>query len=686
MSTNSNVLLVFLITSVAIVPASGNIPSHINPLNATPSTSNLQAQQLLLINELLSYRSGILISLNKGDIKTAMDNFDDYLRILQENDNVLVQIKGDAYTELKDSRYPLNLTIDQVNQLRLLYEEGKLAYQSNQTGRAIQIAIEARKIIANLSSLEQELIMNAVAQYPGVNITLYQNGLSSFDNLSKEIQKRWYTVELTLFDESTTSLSIYPAGGEFGDLLYIKGNLTLPRNGSGVPHANMEVKLDNETLTNLITDKKGKFNYTFPIPYKKPGNYSIRVDFVPLDEPLLPSFAKSTFFIKPANTTLTIKVNPGYGEFGDILLLSGGLAAKNVSGVSNADITISLDNKTLASVKTDEKGSYNYNFSLPMISAGEHTINADFIQSEVFLHSSNKTTIRAMPTNTSIIISVPKIAYQQDYMNLTGRLITDKNLGIPEGSVAIFRDKEQIGSAIINNGDFYFNSWIDKNTSLGNHTVTIKFNGKLLFLPSENSTLIEIKTKPIFYALKQEISKPKSNQNIFLILGIIGIIIFISLLRKEKWQWINALKSRIAALALIIYRAEKTETPPIIPEPLKEVEIKEEKPLLRVQEDRLGKIYAYLDDLIKQKQFKESISFSFKNAKEHVSAVSGIKNIPQQTHREFYALVKKSAPSFADEFKELVELYETAMYSNSKIDAGQALKAMDLLKKICNEQ
>lgn len=666
-----NILLIFLIISAAIIPAFGDIPSHIDPANVTASTSNLHARQLSLINELLSYRSGVYISLNKGDIKGIQENLDNYLQTLQENDNILIGIEGNVSTELKQSANTLNLTRDQINQLRPLYEEGKLAYQNNQTKNATMIALKARNVIGNLSSLQQDLIMEAVAQYPGVNMTLYQNGLSAFNSTLKEIQKRWQAVELTLFDETETLLSVSPPGGEFGDVIFIKGNLTLPRNGSGVPNASMEIKIDSE-VNKITTDKKGKYNFTYKIPYKKPGVYPVQVNFVPVTEPLLASIAKSSFFIKPTNTTLTIKATPDYGRFGDILHLSGSLVAKNSSGVADADIVITLDNKTTINVKTDEKGLYQYNFKVPAMAEGEHVVNAEFIPSDQPLfRSGNETTITLMPTDTMLIISGQNIAYRQDYLNLTGKLLTDKNLEVPDARVSVLLDKKEVGTAVVNRGDFFFSFWINKNTSIGNHTVAVKFNGYSPFLPSENSISVEIKNKPL------------SSRNIVFLALAIGIII-IFYLRREKalklWNDVFASKDKTR-----IGTRTENETPLVAQEPLKEPEIKPEEPAVQVQEqDMLSKVYAHLENLIEQKQFKESISFSYKDAKDHISTSSGVKSTLQQTHWEFYNLVKSGSPAFADDFLKLTELYETAMYSSRKMDAEQAVKAVDLLKKIYN--
>jgi hypothetical protein len=189
---------------------------------------------------------------------------------------------------------------------------------------------------------------------------------------------------------------------------------------------------------------------------------------------------------------------------------------------------------------------------------------------------------------------------------------------------------------------------------------------------------------------------------LFLILGAISIIIIFYLRRElslwidsvasaikvrirtgmktEILLWINALVSPIKAR---ISKKTKTETPPTTYEPFKEAEIRPDEPSLQVQEqDMLGKVYAHLENLIEQKQFRESISFSYKNAKEHVSTCSGVKSTLQQTHWDYYNLVKSSLSAVADDFLELTQLYETAMYSIRKVDAEQAEKAVELLRKI----
>ncbi|KCZ72804.1 hypothetical protein ANME2D_01239 [Candidatus Methanoperedens nitroreducens] len=672
MDSNSNLLLVLLVISTAAVPVSGEIPSHINPINAT-ATSDLHERQLFLINELLSYRSGILISLNSSDIKGAQENLDNYLRILQENNNILIEMRGDVYTELNESGYALNLTVDQVNQLRTLYEEGRLAYNNNQTGKAVQIALEARNIIRNLNSMQQELVMEAVAQYPGANVTLYQDGSSSFDGLLEEIQKRWHPVELTLFDDTATSLSVLPEGGEFGDMVYINGSLILPRNRSGISGASVVITIDNETAANITTDQNGRYNYTYRIPYKRPGIYHVQVDFVPVSEPLLASSAEGSFFIKPSNTTLTIAANPDYGGFGDIIHLSGILAAKNEHGVADADIVISLDNETLVEVKTDQNGSYKYDLAIPLIAYGEHTIGMEFVPSvQPLSRSGNTTAIRVMQTNTALTVSAPGISYQQDYLNITGKLKTAKDLNVPAASITILLDTEEIGTAVVNNGDFFFSYWITRNVSLGNHTVMVRFNGGSLFLPSENSVSLEIKNRPLSYQT-------------FLIPGIVIIIVLLYIKTKRVlWLRISAFISAIRARSR---KSTETEKPAITSDSLTEAKIREE---VQVREsphegsERLNKVYAHLEELVKQKQLKESVYFSYRNSKDLILTHTSIKDSPQQTHREFYDLVKNDIPAFSGEFRELTELYEIAMYSDKEIYVDRAVEAIELLKKIYN--
>jgi hypothetical protein len=673
---NLNILLIFLILSAAIIPASNGLPSHIDPANVTTSTSNLFALQLSLINELFSYRSGVYISLNKADIKGIQENLDSYMKTLQDNENILIGVEGNVYEELKRNANTLNQINDSVNQLSLLYEDGKLAYQNNQTQNATMIALNIRTIIGNLSSMQQEFIMEVVAQYPGMNTTLSQNGSSSFQTGSssfnttfKDIQLRWRAVELMLFDETVTLLLVPPLGGEPGDVILIKGNLTLPRNGSGVPDARVEIKIDGEVYK-ITTDKMGKYNFTYKIPYKKPGVYPVQVNFIPVTEPLLESSVKGSFFIKSTNTTLTINAIPAYGKFGDILNLSGRLVAKNLSGVADADIVITLDNNTLVNIKTDEKGYYEYKLNVPAVAEGKHIVNADFIPSEQPLfRSGNNTTITLMPTDTKLIISGKNIAYREDYFNISGQLLADNKHNVPVARVNVLLDKKEVGTAIVNRGEFFFSYWINKNSSLGNHTVTVKFIGYSPFLPSENSISVGIKNKPLL------------TRNIILLALAISIIIILYI-RREKalklWNNIFASKDKTRIDTRI-----QTETPSVTQVPMKEPEIKPQEPAVQVPELDLSKIYAHLETLIEQKQFNESISYSYKNARDYVSTSSGVKSTPQQTHLEFYNLIISSLTADAGEFLEITELYEIAMYSNIKIDATQAEKAVELLRKIC---
>jgi hypothetical protein len=221
----------------------------------------------------------------------------------------------------------------------------------------------------------------------------------------------------------------------------------------------------------------------------------------------------------------------------------------------------------------------------------------------------------------------------------------------------------------VNRGEFFFSYWINKNSSLGNHTVTVKFIGYSPFLPSENSISVGIKNKPLL------------TRNIILLALAISIIIILYI-RREKalklWNNIFASKDKTRIDTRI-----QTETPSVTQVPMKEPEIKPQEPAVQVPELDLSKIYAHLETLIEQKQFNESISYSYKNARDYVSTSSGVKSTPQQTHLEFYNLIISSLTADAGEFLEITELYEIAMYSNIKIDATQAEKAVELLRKIC---
>ena len=653
---------------------SGDIPPHIDPGNVTQSDSNLKERQLLIINELLSHWSGIFISLNKGDIKNAQYNFEQYLGILQQNNNILIEIEGDAYQELKESGNTFNLTLDQVEKLRALYEEGKIAYQNNQTQKAIQIALESRGIIGDLNSYQKKFIMDAVTQFPGINITDYQAGSSEYDNFLKNLRNRWRLVELTLFDDSLTSITVHPKEAEFGQVIYIDGAVTMPRNRTGVQNATVVIRINGTTDTTILTNKNGNYSYTYTIPYKKPGKYTVNAEFVPIEEPLLSSYASSYFVIIPTNTTLTLESKPDSGIFGDIITISGTLLTKNGSGVPDADISISLDNRTIGSVKTDNNGSYTYSLHIQGIPAGFHALKADFIPDDQPLFSSgNNSTITVIPTNTSIKIYGPRTVHQENYLNISWSVTTEKGFVLQDPLITVFLDEKEIGSAIINRSNFYFSFWIDRKVQKGNHNLTVKYAGASPFLPSERTNIIEI-------------LDPEFNYNILFLLGFIGIVICAFYIRIDRTLH-NKIDSLTSALRSRIESATKPET---LPEPFDKDEENIEE-ILKVEEPEpienmvQEKAFPEIEELIAESKYDKSISLSYFTIKNMISEKVKIDNYKYLTHRELFDRVKDAIPAINDEMKDLTEIYELAMYSGIDASKEHAVKALELVKKISNK-
>ena len=703
---------------------------------------------------------------------------------MQQNNNILIEIEGDAYEELKESGKTLNLTMDQVEKLRALYEEGKIAFQNNQTEQAIQIALESRGIIGDLNSYQKKFIMDAVEQFPGINITDYQAGSSEYDNVLKNLRNRWRLVELTLFDDSLTSLTVHPKEAEFGQVIYIDGAVTMPRNRTGVQNATVVIRINGTTDTTILTNKNGNYSYTYTIPYKKPGKYTVNAEFVPIEEPLLSSYASSYFVIIPTNTTLTMESKPDSGIFGDIITISGTLLTVNRSPVPDADISISLDNRTISSVKTDYNGSYTYDLHIQGIPAGVHSLKADFIpddqplfssrnttsiklmatntsltilaepesaqfndivqisgrlvaepdlilsgakitislddkileniytddngnyqyilkvpaihegthsikseylpDDELLIRSGNNSTITVIPTNTSIKIYGPGTVHQDNYLNISWGVTTEKGFVLPHPDITVFLDDKEIGSAIINSGDFYFSYWIDRKLQKGKHNLTVKYAGTSPFLPSERTNIIEI-------------MEPEFNYDILFLIGVIGIMICAFYMRKDRTLH-NKIDSLTSVLRSKIEPATKPET---ITEPFdKEKEkieeifkVEEPEPVENVVQEKekvqengtQEKAFPEIEELIAKGNYNRSISLSHFTIKNKISENLKIDHYQCMTHRELFDRVKDAIPLINDEMKSLTEIYELAMYSGIDASKEHAVRALESVKNISNK-
>src|SRR5665648_996148 len=138
------------------------------------------------------------------------------------------------------------------------------------------------------------------------------------------------------------------------------------------------IEIYGKPITSVTTDKSGHYNYSHTVTYKKPGSYPINVKFIPFSEPLLSSYASSSFDLVPTNTSLTIYAKPAEGIFGNTIHISGSLISKNNYRIPDAGISISLGNLTIGSVRTDANGTYAYGLLVRDLAEGVHILQANF--------------------------------------------------------------------------------------------------------------------------------------------------------------------------------------------------------------------------------------------------------------------------------------------------------------------
>jgi hypothetical protein len=525
--------------------------------------------------------------------------------------------------------------------------------------------------------------MDAVEQFPGINITDYQAGSSNYDAVLKNLKTRWRAVELTLFDDSMISLTVHPKVAQIGHVIYLDGAVTRPRNKTGVKNAVVVIKINGTTDTTLLTDENGNYNVTYTIPYKKQGRYPIDVEFVPHKEPLISSYASSYFEILPTNTSITISAQPDTVEFNDTVQISGSLVIEPDLILSGAKIALSLDDKILDYTYTDEIGNYHFILKVPAIHEGIHSLKAEYLPNDEPLNrAGNNSIITVIPTNTSIQLSSQGTVHQESYLNVSWSVITKKGFLLKDPDITISLDDKEIGSALINSGDFYFSYLIDRTVQKGKHNLTIKYAGASPFLPSERTNSIDI-------------LEPESNYNILFLLGLIGIMISAFYIRKDR-SLHNKIESFTSSLRS---RSEPAPKPEPIPtfneeETIQEM-IKTEEPgseEKRVQEKenpRINKIqersFPEIEELIAKSNYDTSISLSHSIIKTMISEKVKIDNGKYLTHREFFDRVKDAIPLINDEMKEITEMYELAMYSGIDARKEHAVRALGSVKNISSK-
>ncbi|MFA4859846.1 DUF4129 domain-containing protein [Methanoregula sp.] len=194
--------------------------------------------------------------------------------------------------------------------------------------------------------------------------------------------------------DSVTTLHIEMTGN--GTRLTCTGNVTA--NAHGVSSAPVEIVWDDRNVINIRTDAIGSFRQSIALPA---GNHSIYARFASVDYPVKASRSGSyPVTIVPAPEGLSLEITPASVTYKDRLTLKGALIS---SDSRESTVDIFLDNRFVATTKTDRTGQYSYQITIEQIPNGKHTV-----QVRTATHSSGVKSFQVLLAESRTSITIEK--------------------------------------------------------------------------------------------------------------------------------------------------------------------------------------------------------------------------------------------------------------------------------------
>jgi len=219
-------------------------------------------------------------------------------------------------------------------------------------------------------------------------------------------------VRVQLFYEPTViTANIAPISARPLDVVDVWGNLTTTIDQKPLANRTISLQLDGIFLKNVTTDKSGLFfSYLYVPRTITNGTHTVEVVFNSTNDLFAPSNATLPFNVEILATQTQILLNRATILSGTSLTINGTVSFANVTysnqtASPSGNVTIYLDNVTLANATLNSQGSFIYTVQVGLgTSFGSNSISVQYYPDEPWIQSSQNTT-------TFSVISVPIVVF-----------------------------------------------------------------------------------------------------------------------------------------------------------------------------------------------------------------------------------------------------------------------------------
>ena len=365
------ILSAILLVLTAGYASAQSFPSQ-TELNTAQSGGLDFPTQLPLFASLAADANGIIANVTTGHFSNAsalLAHYNSTIKQITSSANASQQ--GTTIGALDASQGSFTLLIANAQRFNALNaSEAALLAAAPRSNASIANALEMQALGNALTGLPgtisgQNADIYAVAVQNGLNLAPYGNATAPLSAYAAQVNGRVANVTGAVFVTPTLTLTESAHNATYGDTLVLAGGLK--SNQTGVSNVTVDVHVDNSTVATVSTAANGSYAYQLSILTIPAGAHVASVGYTPVDAPYKPTQSAPVNFsvaASPVNNTLSFLSSSI--ALGSNVQARGALTTAT-GPVANATVVLSIGGSNVASVQTDQNGSYSFSVSsLPL--------------------------------------------------------------------------------------------------------------------------------------------------------------------------------------------------------------------------------------------------------------------------------------------------------------------------------
>jgi hypothetical protein len=328
--------------------------------------------QLPLFASLAADANGIITNVTQGNLSNAsalLVHYNSTISSITSSANASQQ--SAAIDAMQASQGSLTLLIAEAQRFDALNasESGLLAAAPHGNA-SIANAIELHALGDALEALPgtingQNAVIYRAAVRNGLNLAPYGNATALISAYAAQVNGRAANVTVAVYVTPTLTLTESRNNATYGDTLVLAGSLQ--SNQTGVSNGTVDLWVDHRTMASVPTTANGSYTYQLPIITITPGTHVASALYASVNAPYNPARSKSVNFsvaASPVNNTLSF-LSPSIALGSNVQ--ARGTLTTATGPVANATVVLSWGGRDVASVQTDQNGSYSFSVaSLPL--------------------------------------------------------------------------------------------------------------------------------------------------------------------------------------------------------------------------------------------------------------------------------------------------------------------------------